>query len=71
MHSEAEIRINAIKILGETNNQIVVEPLITALKDTVAKVRDNAAEALGKLKDSRAVTPLINAFRPLQNIKTS
>ena len=41
---------------------VVVEPLITALKDSDYSVRWYAAQALGKIGDARAVEPLIKAL---------
>ncbi|MEM7127010.1 MAG: HEAT repeat domain-containing protein [Chloroflexota bacterium] len=56
-------RKRAAKILGELQNKLGVEPLISALKDVNDSVRVNAAEALGLLKHERAVVPLISALQ--------
>ncbi len=59
-----EVRITAIRKLGESNDKRAVEPLIEVLKkDENDKVRAESAEALGLLGDKRAVKPLIYALR--------
>lgn len=59
-----EVRITAIRKLGESNDKRAVEPLIEVLKkDENDKVRAESAEALGLLGDKRAVEPLIYALK--------
>jgi len=56
------VRLNAIKALGEFNDKRIIEPLISALKDENAKVRKNAAITLGKSGDEKAIEPLLSAI---------
>lgn len=51
-------RKDAVYLLGEIGNPIVVPELIIALYDSKAKVRCVVVEALGKLGDARAVGSL-------------
>jgi HEAT repeat protein len=58
--SDAHIRADAARLLGELDAGEGVLPLLAALQDPVADVRLEAASALGKLGDARAVPPLIS-----------
>jgi HEAT repeat protein len=57
------VRIEAAKALGKTNDSRAVEPLIAALNDANRRVRHKAAESLGEIKDPRAVEPLLAALK--------
>ncbi|MDD1659859.1 MAG: HEAT repeat domain-containing protein [Methanomicrobiales archaeon] len=57
------IRINAIRALGEIRDSRAVDPLIGVLQSNVhPNLRYEAIGALGKLKDKRAVGPLYVAL---------
>ncbi len=55
-------RQRAVRILGEVEDQRVMEPLIKALGDENTEVRRQAADALGTIGDPQAVTPLISSL---------
>lgn len=56
-------RQRAVRILGEIEDQDVVNLIIEALQDSNIEVRRQAADALGTLGDKRAVTPLIESLK--------
>jgi len=63
MDEDANVRINAARILGEIKDTESVEPLIRALlvdmgEDKSWLFRVDAAKALGKIGDPRAIEPL-------------
>ena len=59
----AQVRYNAITVLGWIEGKRAVGPLIQALKDESSSVRQLAARVLGEKGDSRAVEPLIQALK--------
>ena len=60
---EEDIRCAVAKVLGDLDDETVVEPLINLLSvETELKVKKKAHESLGKLKDARAIPVL---FRDL------
>ena len=60
---DAEIRAQAIKLLGDTDDQASAPALVTALGDAAARVRFFAAQSLGKLRYSAATPALLAAIR--------
>jgi HEAT repeat protein len=60
---DAIMRAKAANKLGQLNDSRAIEPLLSALKDTVFDVRTQAAFALGSLKDLRAVNPLLELLK--------
>ena len=57
------VQMAAARILGETGNPLVVEPLVATLRtNKYYAVREEAAHALGKTKDPRAVEALVEAL---------
>lgn len=56
---DAQSRLLAARELGWWHDPSGVQPLITALKDPVAKVRVEAGLALCRIGDSRAAAPLV------------
>lgn len=60
---DAEVRQNAVWVLGRYRDDAIIEPLIAALKDESAAVRVRVAEVLGNLKDDRVIDPLIAALK--------
>ncbi|MCL4507230.1 MAG: HEAT repeat domain-containing protein [Chloroflexi bacterium] len=53
------LRINAIRALGQIGDARAVDPLIGLLQDAEKLIRIEAATALGQLHDPRAIRPLI------------
>ncbi len=58
-YPQADFITSVLVTLGKIGNDKVVEPLITALSDSVKR---NAALALGKIGNEKAVEPLITAL---------
>jgi len=56
--ANAEVRLRAVRALGEIGGKEVVEPLVAALKDGSAPVRAEAVALLLKARDKRALEPL-------------
>ncbi|WP_422931032.1 PVC-type heme-binding CxxCH protein [Singulisphaera sp. PoT] len=61
--SEAEVRAQAAKVLGELKVPSALEPLIGAAADSQPRVRFFAAMALGKLGRPEALPALLNVLR--------
>ncbi len=60
--SNAQVRLQTARALGNLGNTQAVEPLIQALSDQDRRVRERVIEALGVLRDRRAVGPLVSAL---------
>lgn len=58
----AEVRANAVLVLGRIKDITAVDPLLAALRDTSPAVRKNAAIALAAYQDPRTVKPLLTAW---------
>jgi HEAT repeat protein len=58
----AQVRMQAARELGRSNDSAAVQPLMGALDDENAAVRREAAKALGFLNDARAAEALIAAL---------
>jgi bilin biosynthesis protein len=61
--NDIDVRLAALKELGEFKDMRAIESLIVALKDSDEQIRTCAAESLGRIKDPRAVEPLIKSFK--------
>ncbi len=61
--SDAEVRAQAARVLGEGAFAAAAPRLIALLKDSEPRVRAFAAGALGHLKDHSAVKPLLELLR--------
>ncbi len=61
--SDAEIRAQAAKWLGDIKYREAGKSLIPLLKDTNSRVRFFAAEALGRIKLEEAINPLIEFLK--------
>ncbi|MCH7761066.1 HEAT repeat domain-containing protein [candidate division TA06 bacterium] len=61
-HQNWRMRMSACEALGEVGDPRAVEPLMTALKDTVFLVRKGAVFGLGKMEDRRSISALIQAL---------
>ncbi len=62
-NEEVDIRWAAAKVLGETGDPRVTEPLLALLQDPNKQVREVAVDALGRTPDARvvaALTPLLH-----------
>ena len=67
------VRRLAVSALGEIKDNRVIDPLISALKDTSDLVRGDAADSLAKTNERRAIDPLVatlNAVDDLRNFNT-
>jgi quinoprotein glucose dehydrogenase len=62
-HSDAEVRAQTLKTLGDLRDPASASAFVTALGDASARVKFFAAEALGKLKHAAAAPALIEAIR--------
>jgi quinoprotein glucose dehydrogenase len=60
---DAEIRAQAIKLLGDYNDQASTDALVAALGDASSRVKFFAAQSLGKLKYPAATPALLAAIR--------
>ena len=56
-------RLAAVAKLAESKHADSVEPLLFALKDSMAEIRSAAALALGPFQDTRSVEPLVKLLR--------
>lgn len=65
--TDAEVRAQAIKILGERRSKQDADALISALKDESPRVRFFAAQSLGKLKHAAATPSVLAALRANNN----
>lgn len=61
--ADAEVRAQAIKVLGDRGANDAAPTLIAALKDESNRVKFFAAQSLGKLKRAEAAPALIEALR--------
>ncbi len=61
--SDAEVRAQAAKAVGELKEQKAFDPLIVLLRDASPRVRFFAALALGKLGSSKGTGPLVDLVR--------
>jgi quinoprotein glucose dehydrogenase len=61
--ADAEVRAQAIKILGDAGDTSSADALIVALKDSAPRVKFFAAQSLGKLNHAAAAPALIAALR--------
>lgn len=61
--SDAEVRAQAARALGDARITEATAPLIERLRDKSLRVRYLAAQSLGKLKQSNAAGPLIELVR--------
>lgn len=61
--TDAEIRAQAAKLLGDLRDTASVAPLVAALTDSSARVKFFAAQSLGKLKADGAIPALLAAIR--------
>lgn len=61
--ADAEVRAQALRVLGEGKVITAVDDVIAALKDESTRVQSFAAQALAKLADARAVVPLVAMLR--------
>ena len=61
--ADAEVRAQAIKILGDAGDTSSADALIAALKDPAPRVKFFAAQSLGKLNHAAAAPALIAALR--------
>jgi HEAT repeat protein len=60
---DAQVRENAVTVLGQVGDDRAIEPLAKVLKhDPVATVRWRAADALAALKEPEAIEPLLAAL---------
>lgn len=66
-HKESDIRLQAVRVLGELGNPRAVEPLMASLEDSDRAVRAEAVRALQRLADPRAVEPLLAALEDSYN----
>ena len=57
--SDAEVRAQAAKVLGDAGHTRAAKPLIARLRDPNARVRFFAAQSLGKLGDPKATSPIL------------
>ncbi len=64
-----DVRANAVRALGVSNDPRAVEPLINALNDKATEVEITAIRSLAQLNDSRAIEPLIQLFEPYRASK--
>lgn len=62
-HENPSVRWNVIKLLGESKDPRVFEPLIEALEDEELSIRRRAMESLLILKDPRAIDPILNILK--------
>ncbi len=61
--SERKVRDEAVRALGNSEDDRAVEPLMTALQDPVAAVRRTAAYALNRFDDLRSIAAHIAALQ--------
>ena len=61
--SDAEIRAQSLKLLGDYHDQFSAETLVAALNDSSNRVKFFAAQSLGKLKYAAATPALLAAVR--------
>ncbi len=61
--TDAEVRAQALKVLGDARDASSAVALIAALKDPVPRVKFFAAQSLGKLNHAAAAPELIAALR--------
>ncbi len=61
--ADAEVRAQAIKVLGELKSQADAPALLAALQDDNVRVRFFAAQSLGKLKHAAATPALLAALK--------
>jgi HEAT repeat protein len=61
--SSMKTRLAVVAKLAESKHADSVEPLLFALKDSMAEIRSAAALSLGQFQDSRAVEPLTKLLR--------
>lgn len=62
-HTDAEVRAQAARTLGDLRDAASAEAFTAALADASPRVRFSAAEALGKVKHAPAVPALLAAVR--------
>ncbi len=61
--SDAEVRAQSAKVLGDGRVAAAFDPLLTSLKDASSRVRYFAAQSLGKLARKEAAPALIELLR--------
>ena len=61
--ADAEVRAQAIKVLGDTRDTSAAAALVAALTDPAPRVKFFAAQSLGKLQHAAAAPALIAALR--------
>lgn len=67
-HPDAEVRIQALKILAQLNQPIVLDTLTQIIQqESNEYVRQAAAEALGMLRTPKAISPLIHCLKNEKN----
>jgi len=57
-HTDSNIKLTSIKLLGKIGDDKAVKPLIKLLKDEDPKIRKRAAKALGSINNKIAIEPL-------------
>ncbi|HET7089462.1 MAG TPA: HEAT repeat domain-containing protein [Anaerolineae bacterium] len=60
---DPEVRLSAVRLLGEIGDKRAAEPFIEMLEDEHGEIRLAIVTALGMLGDTRAVEPLIRVLR--------
>lgn len=65
--TDAEVRAQAIKVLGEHRSKSDADALVAALKDQSPRVRFFAAQSLAKLKHAAATPAVLAALRANNN----
>ncbi len=67
--TDSDVRYKATIILGEMDDESVVEPLIEALEDNVPLVRKGAAFSLAEHQAIEALDPLINLLDDVEFVR--
>jgi quinoprotein glucose dehydrogenase len=65
--NDAEVRAQAIKVLGDARNSADAETFVAALKDESNRVKFFAAQSLGKIKHAAAAPAVFAALRANNN----
>jgi len=61
--TDAEVRAQTAKLLGDSRDQASAEALVAGLSDASARVKFFSAQSLGKLKHAAATPALVDAIR--------
>jgi cyclophilin family peptidyl-prolyl cis-trans isomerase len=59
-----DLRANAARALGASNDPRAIEPLINSLNDKSVEVEITAIRSLAQLNDARAIKPILQLFEP-------